>query len=168
MAEALVHLHREAAVAAGVGAASLPAAVGAGAGDPSCQGWVRPVGVLKAGLPAGRRSWEVGAVVVVAAAGVLLQEPALPKVGDLSLERTQNPREGKGGVKFGAWVVCPAPPHTCALSPRLPSHHHLTTPTTPSLPLPALSAEMSRAPLPDPGSPAPTPPSLKLLRTWAG
>lgn len=115
-AEALVHLHREAAVAAGVGAASLPAAVGAGAGDPSCQGWVRPVGVLKAGLPAGRRSWEVGAVVVVVvAAGVLLQEPALPKVGDLSLERTQIPREGKGGVKFGAWVVCPHP---------LPTHAH--------------------------------------------
>lgn len=96
MVEALVHLRQEAAVAAGVGVASLPAAA-VGVGARSLQGGVRPVGVPNAGLPAGGGGWEVGEVAVEVAVGVLLREPALPQVGDLSLERTENPKWGSIG-----------------------------------------------------------------------
>lgn len=84
----------------GVGAASLPAAA-AGAGARSCPGGVRLVEVPKAGLPAGGGGREVWVVAAAVAVGVLPQEPALPQVGDLSLEKTENPRwGGRGGIRF--------------------------------------------------------------------
>lgn len=136
-------------MAAGVGAASLRAAA-AGAGARSCPGGVRLVGMPKAGLPAGGGGREVGVVAAAAVAvGVLPREPALQQVGDLSLERTENPRwGGKGGYQVPdlGGLASASPPYACALGPRLPPRIHLSHATTPNLPLPSLPADVPRLP----------------------
>lgn len=74
-----------------VGAAGLPA-VAVGLGALRCLGGAGPVGVLLVGLPARKECWAAEAE--AEAAGLLLPQPALLQVGDLSRTNTQN-REGE-------------------------------------------------------------------------
>lgn len=95
MAEAPAHQCQEAAVVAEVGAAGLPA-VAVGLGALRRLGEAGPVGALLAGLPARRKRWAVEAE----AAGLLLPQPALLQVGDLSRTNTQN---GEGESQLLGW-----------------------------------------------------------------
>lgn len=125
-------------MAAGVGAAGLPAAA-AGAGAPDCLGGAGPVGAPGAWHPAGRGDQVVGAA--AAAVGLLLREPALLQVGVLSPART-----GEGAGRRACQFlrlrghVSASPPYTCALGSLRPTRTYLSHAHNPNLPLPPLPA----------------------------
>lgn len=77
---------------------------------------------------------------------------------------------GKGGYQVPdlGGLASASPPYACALGPRLPPRIHLSHAHNPEPASPFSPGRCPQAPLPDPGSPTPAPPSLKLLRTWAG
>ena len=136
-------------MAAGVGAAGLPAAA-AGAGAPDCLGGAGPVGAPGAWLPAGRGDQVVGAA--AAAVGLLLREPALLQVGVLSPART-----GEGAGRRACQLLrlrgCLRLPALRMRTGLVATHPHLpeprpqskpTSPTSPHLRCPQAPSRRSR------------------------
>lgn len=110
-------------------------AVGVGAGARGCLGGAGRVGAPRAGLPARRECWAVEAEAV----GLLLPEPDLLQVGDLSPAKTEN-REGESHLLGLGGLTSASPLYACAPGP-FPTHAHLPEPCpqpNPNLPLPTL------------------------------
>lgn len=138
------------------GVRAVVRAVGVGAGARGCLGGAGRVGAPRAGLPARRECWAVEAEAV----GLLLPEPDLLQVGDLSPAKTEN-REGKSHLLGLGGLTSAFPLFACALGP-FPTHAHLPEPchNPTQTYLSQLSLRLvSLGPPSRPWLPHPTPPS---------